>query len=152
LLSLPFGAALAAEPAALKQEANTWVKRSPLKDGPASPGMGYDPAAASTAGVGAASLRQAATSVIDSPSIPTVPACRNERRSISRRAGDAGVCKSGISTIARSKPFQSRPPLQHKGNVAQYRSQARDGPMLAQTAEMRKSRGSVAGGRGDRSE
>jgi hypothetical protein len=35
-------AAPAAEPVALKQEANTWVKRSPLKGGPASPGMGYE--------------------------------------------------------------------------------------------------------------
>jgi len=34
--------ALAAEP--LPQEANTWVKRSPLKDGPPSPGLGYEAA------------------------------------------------------------------------------------------------------------
>lgn len=40
---LVFGAAtsvLAAEP--LAQEANTWVKRSPLKGGPPSPGLGYE--------------------------------------------------------------------------------------------------------------
>jgi hypothetical protein len=35
-------AAPAAVPVALTQEANTWVKRSPLKDGPPSPGMGYE--------------------------------------------------------------------------------------------------------------
>jgi hypothetical protein len=34
--------ALAAEPAAPRQEANTWVKRNPLPGGPASPGMGYE--------------------------------------------------------------------------------------------------------------
>src|SRR5262249_54968985 len=31
-----------AEPAPLAQSPNTWVKRSPLKDGPVSPGMGYE--------------------------------------------------------------------------------------------------------------
>jgi hypothetical protein len=35
-------AAPAAEPDVLAQEANTWVKRSPLPCGPASPGMGYE--------------------------------------------------------------------------------------------------------------
>ncbi|OAI49604.1 hypothetical protein AYO44_06260 [Planctomycetaceae bacterium SCGC AG-212-F19] len=34
--------ALAADPAPLAQEANTWVKRSPLKDGPPSPSLGYE--------------------------------------------------------------------------------------------------------------
>ncbi|MCI0458498.1 MAG: kelch repeat-containing protein [Gemmataceae bacterium] len=38
---LPASLVLAGPPA-LKQEANTWVKRSPLKDGPPSPGMGYE--------------------------------------------------------------------------------------------------------------
>ncbi len=32
----------AAEPTPLAQNANTWVKRSPLKGGPLSPGMGYE--------------------------------------------------------------------------------------------------------------
>jgi hypothetical protein len=32
----------ASEHDALKQGANTWMKRSPLKDGPGSPGMGYE--------------------------------------------------------------------------------------------------------------
>src|SRR6266545_4012593 len=36
------GIMLAADPKPLEQEANTWVKRSPLKDGPVSPGMGYE--------------------------------------------------------------------------------------------------------------
>src|SRR5262249_42551607 len=31
-----------AEPISLKQEPNTWVKRSPLQSGPVSPGMGYE--------------------------------------------------------------------------------------------------------------
>src|SRR5436305_646558 len=35
-------AALVAQPPALEQKPNTWVKRSPLKDGPVSPGMGYE--------------------------------------------------------------------------------------------------------------
>jgi hypothetical protein len=39
--SLLPAADLRAQPA-LKQEPNTWVKRSPLKDGPVSPGMGYE--------------------------------------------------------------------------------------------------------------
>jgi hypothetical protein len=34
--------AAAAEPVALEQEPNTWVKRSPLLGGPVSPGMGYE--------------------------------------------------------------------------------------------------------------
>lgn len=34
--------AWSAEPAAIEQAPNTWVKRSPLKDGPVSPGMGYE--------------------------------------------------------------------------------------------------------------
>src|SRR5262249_10980475 len=33
---------LAAEPAPPSQELNTWVKRSPLKDGPPSPGLSYE--------------------------------------------------------------------------------------------------------------
>ena len=33
---------LADPPEPLKQDPNTWVKRSPLKDGPPSPGMGYE--------------------------------------------------------------------------------------------------------------
>ena len=33
---------LATEPSPTKQEPNTWVKRSPLPGGPASPGMGYE--------------------------------------------------------------------------------------------------------------
>src|SRR6202008_4368686 len=32
----------AAEPPALQQAPNTWVLRSPLPDGPPSPGMGYE--------------------------------------------------------------------------------------------------------------
>jgi hypothetical protein len=36
----------AAEGPVLEQEANTWVKRSPLKGGPVSPGMGYEAALA----------------------------------------------------------------------------------------------------------
>jgi hypothetical protein len=36
------GITLAAEPDRLTQEPNTWVKRSPLKGGPPSPGMGYE--------------------------------------------------------------------------------------------------------------
>ena len=42
LLSLAVGADPAAEPAPPRQEPNTWVKRSPVRDGPASPGMGYE--------------------------------------------------------------------------------------------------------------
>jgi hypothetical protein len=34
--------ALAADPAPLAQELNTWVKRSPVKDGPPSPGLSYE--------------------------------------------------------------------------------------------------------------
>src|SRR6266508_521319 len=41
-LSAVAGIMLAADPKPLEQEANTWVKRSPLKDGPVSPGMGYE--------------------------------------------------------------------------------------------------------------
>ena len=33
---------LADPPEPLKQDPNTWVKRSPLKHGPPSPGMGYE--------------------------------------------------------------------------------------------------------------
>jgi hypothetical protein len=33
---------LLADPSILRQESNTWVKRSPLKGGPPSPGMGYE--------------------------------------------------------------------------------------------------------------
>jgi hypothetical protein len=41
--TLCFTGSHAAEPAkALEQEANTWVKRSPLKGGPVSPGLGYE--------------------------------------------------------------------------------------------------------------
>jgi hypothetical protein len=36
------GAVFAAGPAPLEQEPNTWVKRSPIKGGPPSPGMGYE--------------------------------------------------------------------------------------------------------------
>src|SRR5262245_56570421 len=36
-ISLPL---IAADP--LKQETNTWLKRSPVNDGPPSPGMGYE--------------------------------------------------------------------------------------------------------------
>jgi hypothetical protein len=36
----------AAPPPPLQQEPNTWVKRSPLKGGPLSPGMGYEAALA----------------------------------------------------------------------------------------------------------
>ena len=32
----------AADPAPLEQESNTWVKRSPVKSGSPSPGMGYE--------------------------------------------------------------------------------------------------------------
>jgi hypothetical protein len=39
---LALGASSAGEPTTLKQAANTWVKRSPLQGGPASPGMGYE--------------------------------------------------------------------------------------------------------------
>jgi hypothetical protein len=39
-LVLLSGVVVAAPPTPLVQEPNTWVKRSPLKDGPASPGMG----------------------------------------------------------------------------------------------------------------
>ena len=35
-------AALAAEPAVVIQEPNTWIKRSPLKDAPPSPGLSYE--------------------------------------------------------------------------------------------------------------
>lgn len=35
-------AAVAADPAPLEQEPNTWVKRSPQKGAPPSPGMGYE--------------------------------------------------------------------------------------------------------------
>src|SRR5262245_8804045 len=44
LLTLPLlaGLVLGAEPRPLEQEPNTWVKRSPLKDAPVSPGMGYE--------------------------------------------------------------------------------------------------------------
>jgi hypothetical protein len=41
-LILVGAAALLAQPPALEQKPNTWVKRSPLKDGPISPGMGYE--------------------------------------------------------------------------------------------------------------
>jgi len=41
LLSLLLSS-IAADPAALEQEPNTWVKRSPIKGGPPSPGMGYE--------------------------------------------------------------------------------------------------------------
>jgi hypothetical protein len=34
--------ALRAEPERLAQKPNTWAKRSPVKDGPPSPGMGYE--------------------------------------------------------------------------------------------------------------
>src|SRR5947199_10766584 len=33
---------LAADPGPLRQNPNTWVKRSPLKDGPPSPSLGYE--------------------------------------------------------------------------------------------------------------
>jgi hypothetical protein len=36
------GVTLARQPGLLPQEPNTWEKRSPVKDGPASPGMGYE--------------------------------------------------------------------------------------------------------------
>jgi hypothetical protein len=39
---LSFAAVTAAEPVALRQEANTWLKRSPLKRAPVSPGLGYE--------------------------------------------------------------------------------------------------------------
>lgn len=44
LLTLPLlaGLSLAMEPAPLPQEPNTWIKRSPGKDVPRSPGMGYE--------------------------------------------------------------------------------------------------------------
>jgi hypothetical protein len=42
LLALAAGVAPAAGPAPLSQGPNTWVKRSPVKDGPVSPGMGYE--------------------------------------------------------------------------------------------------------------
>jgi hypothetical protein len=41
-LVLIASAARSAEPAVIEQAPNTWVKRSPLKDGPVSPGMGYE--------------------------------------------------------------------------------------------------------------
>jgi hypothetical protein len=41
-LSLVLVAVRAAEPTQLKQEPNTWLKRSPVKDGQPSPGMGYE--------------------------------------------------------------------------------------------------------------
>jgi hypothetical protein len=45
LLSLAAGSAPAAtEPATPTQELNVWVKRSPVKGGPPSPGMGYETA------------------------------------------------------------------------------------------------------------
>ena len=36
------GAALAAEPDVVPQEPNTWIKRSPQKGGPPSPGLSYE--------------------------------------------------------------------------------------------------------------
>jgi hypothetical protein len=39
---LSVAAAAAADPVPLKQEPNTWVKRSPIPGGPVSPGMGYE--------------------------------------------------------------------------------------------------------------
>lgn len=42
LLLLVAVLAVAAEPAPLAQEPNAWVKRSPLKDGPPSPSLGYE--------------------------------------------------------------------------------------------------------------
>ncbi len=42
LTALPLSLVLAAEPKPLEQEPNTWLKRSPVKDGPTSPGMGYE--------------------------------------------------------------------------------------------------------------
>jgi hypothetical protein len=39
---LLFAGLASADPPTLEQEANTWVKRSPLKDAPTSPGMGYE--------------------------------------------------------------------------------------------------------------
>jgi hypothetical protein len=42
LAALPLSFARTAEPVTLAQEPGTWVKRSPVKDGPPSPGMGYE--------------------------------------------------------------------------------------------------------------
>jgi hypothetical protein len=42
LLSLVLGTFAAEDPAPREQEPNTWVKRSPVKGGPPSPGMGYE--------------------------------------------------------------------------------------------------------------
>jgi hypothetical protein len=42
LLPLAIGVAPAEEPVLLPQRPSTLVKRSPLKDGPVSPGMGYE--------------------------------------------------------------------------------------------------------------
>ena len=39
-LAVPFSSA--APPELARQEANTWVKRSPLPDGPVSPRLGYE--------------------------------------------------------------------------------------------------------------
>src|SRR5262245_56686661 len=41
-LSLGLGVLVAAEPKPLAQNAKTWVNRSPLKNGPVSPGRGYE--------------------------------------------------------------------------------------------------------------
>jgi hypothetical protein len=42
LLGILAGWVFPAQPAVLHQEPNTWVKRSPLKNGPVSPAMGYE--------------------------------------------------------------------------------------------------------------
>src|SRR5437016_5255666 len=42
VIALAANTALADPPPLLQQDLNTWVKRSPLKDGPISPGMGYE--------------------------------------------------------------------------------------------------------------
>jgi hypothetical protein len=42
IVLLPLPLVLAAEPVPLEQEPGTWVKRSPVKGGPPSPGMGYE--------------------------------------------------------------------------------------------------------------
>jgi hypothetical protein len=44
VILVPAGVARADPPPLIKQEPNTWVKRSPLKDAPLSPGMGYEAA------------------------------------------------------------------------------------------------------------
>src|SRR5579871_3596322 len=41
-LALALAGLTSADPPGLRQEPNTWVKRSPLKGGPPSPGMGYE--------------------------------------------------------------------------------------------------------------